>query len=190
MPDTMISTYRVARALLEAVVAGEPGALEAVQRHLEAHCGSCGRPLFGAQRQRKSGLCEWCDPKYSMPEIATIPEIPGVLAEAPADLTAWQGPLQARLRRAWKQDALQQLIVELAALGIGLPLLKPDGRPAGVEVRRRFYRYSGVMDALVRAARGGVGVRLLAVLLFNASPGQVSDEIAKEIDKADPTARK
>ncbi|HEU4322207.1 MAG TPA: hypothetical protein VFS21_03575 [Roseiflexaceae bacterium] len=186
----VVPIYREARTLLEMVAAGEPGALEAVQRHLEAHCGSCGRSLVGPQRQAGSGLCEWCDPRYGASQTADGSLGPLTPVEPPIDLTAWSSDHHARLRRFWQREEVQQLIADLAALGVSLPLRTSDGRPAGAELRRRFYGHAEVMDAVVRAARAGVGVRYMATLLFNGLPGSMSHEIGREIDKVDPTARK
>lgn len=175
-----MSIYREIRQVLEAVVAQEPGALEAAQSYLRQHCRGCGTRLPAEQH---GGWCARC----ALPEIP-VPARPTDAAHS-ADPAHWPaGKVQETVRRVWDWPEVQALLGELEQLGVTLPICDADGSPASLPQRQTLYDHPQALAAIVQARASGVGVRHLAGLLFGAAPGGYSDEISRRIKEVDPAA--
>ncbi|HEU4322929.1 MAG TPA: hypothetical protein VFS21_07235 [Roseiflexaceae bacterium] len=100
----------------------------------------------------------------------------------------WPANVQETVRRIWPWPAVQTLLAELHQLGILLPIRNRNGGSASKAQRFQLYQHPQALAAIVEARSNEVGARHLAAILFGATPGGVSDEIAKRIGSADPAA--
>jgi hypothetical protein len=172
-----MSIYRELRQVLEAVVAQEPGALEAASRYLAGHCPSCGVALV-AQQRLQGGWCERCAVPATTPTNIRHSSIPA----------HWPVALQETVSLLWPWPAVQELLNELARLGFLLPLLSPSGPPAAQTQRQALYDHAEAMSAVVRARAGQVGFTHLGALLFGSRNNNLVDELSKRLWAAAPEA--
>ena len=81
-----------------------------------------------------------------------------------------------------------RVITQYVIRGHARPL-RSGGKRGTVGERQRTLADPQFQQLLVDAARVGVRVRTLAAVLFGATPGKASDDVARAIDACDPTAR-
>lgn len=186
---TTTPIYREMRALLEACAAGEADAQTRAQRFVDEHCAGCGLALVGEQRG-KSCWCEWCDPERGQAEegqqqglvMPSRPVIP------PRKIAPWPEKVRPTIAKLWKRPATKQLLADLAQLRITLPILRGPDLPASADQRRALFAHDAAMEAVLKAARGGLSQRQFAALLFGSVPGSTSDAVGEAIRKRDPHA--
>ncbi|MEI7770919.1 MAG: hypothetical protein WCI67_13055, partial [Chloroflexales bacterium] len=170
----MSDRYQEIRGILEDLVGAWPGderpALVRARDHLQTHCERCGSALVGRARTACARRCELCaaPPKAAAPasapkrreaSTATSPApawaTPSPNDAAPEALQRWPEPLHARLLRFWHRPNVQQLVADLEALDVALPVRRWPHHPTITATRAALLARPDVLAALRRASTSG-----------------------------------
>jgi hypothetical protein len=198
----MSDRYQEIRGILEDLVNAWPSddhaALTRARDHLQTHCERCGCALVGKARTAGTRRCELCaaPPKTVTVAPASVPKrreantttspAPAWAAQPPKAappeaLQRWPPALHVRLLRFWHQPNVQQLIADMEALGVEIPVLRWPHHATIKATRDALLARPDVLAAVIRASDAGVSVRFLATLLFASPPGATSDIISKAV---------